>query len=61
MKTPPPRRGNDLSGPKLQAKGTPTELQIVLQWELNTQGLYVTLPFNKFAAWSEDLETATKE
>jgi hypothetical protein len=50
---PVPRREN-LSGPKLEAEGTPAEVQIVLAWEMNTRALLVLLPFDKFVAWTSD-------
>jgi hypothetical protein len=51
---PVPRREN-LSGPKLEAEGTPAEVQIVLGWEMNTRALLVLLPFDKFVAWTSDI------
>ncbi len=54
---PVPRREN-LSGPKLVAEGTPAELQIVLGWEMNTRLLLVILPFDKFVAWTSDINDA---
>jgi hypothetical protein len=56
---PVPRREN-LSGPKLVAEGTPAELQIVLGWEINTRLLLVTLPFDKFVAWTSDIRDAIR-
>jgi hypothetical protein len=56
---PVPRREN-LSGPKLEAKGTPAELQIVLGWEMNTRLLLVILPFDKFVAWTADISDAIR-
>jgi hypothetical protein len=51
---PVPRREN-ISEPKLEAEGTPAELQIVLGWEMNTRVLLVILPFDKFIAWTSDI------
>jgi hypothetical protein len=56
---PVPRREN-LSGPKLEAEGTPAELQIVLGWEMNTRLLLVILPFDKFVAWTADISDAIR-
>jgi hypothetical protein len=54
---PVPRREN-LSAPKLEAEGTPAELQIVLGREMSTRQLLVILPFDKFVAWTEDVRKA---
>jgi hypothetical protein len=56
---PVPRREN-LSGPKLEAEGTPAEIQVVLGWEMNTRLLLVILPFDKFVAWTADLSDAIR-
>jgi hypothetical protein len=32
-------------------------VQIVLGWELNTRGLLILLPFNKFEAWTNGLQS----
>jgi hypothetical protein len=56
---PVPRRGN-ISGPKLVAEGTPAECQICLGWELNTRVLLITLPFDTFVAWTDDLSNAIR-
>jgi hypothetical protein len=56
---PVPRRQN-LLGPKLEAKGTPAELQIVLGWEMNTRILLVILPFDKFVAWTSDISNVIR-
>lgn len=54
---PLPRREN-LSEPKLLAEGRPAEVQIVLGWELDTRRLRLSLPFDKYAAWTSDLNDA---
>ena len=51
---PVPRRPL-LSDEKLEAEGTPAEIQIVLGWDLNSRLLLILLPFDKFTAWSSDL------
>jgi hypothetical protein len=51
---PIPHREN-LSGAKLEAEGTPAEVQIVLGWEIDTRRLMIRLTFDKFVAWSADL------
>jgi hypothetical protein len=56
---PVPRRQN-LSGPKLEAEGTPAEPQIVLGWEMNTRQLLVISPFDKFVAWMADINDAIR-
>ena len=53
---PIPRREN-LSPSKLEAEGTPAEVQIVLGWELDTRALTLRLPFDKYTAWLEDIHT----
>ena len=59
-----PHAGNDeepiprrpiLSIPKLLAEGRPEEVQIVLGWRLNTRLLEVSLPDDKYLAWSADV------
>jgi hypothetical protein len=44
-----------LSPSKLQAEGAPAEIQIVLGWTINTRNLLLSLPADKFKAWSDDL------
>ena len=44
-----------MSIPKLIAEGRPEEVQIVLGWRLNTRLLEISLPTNKYLAWSEDV------
>jgi hypothetical protein len=51
------QRGLLLSAPKLKAKGTPEEVQIVLGWTLNTRLLLIILPTDKFEAWYTDIQT----
>ena len=41
---------------KALAEGTPTELLIVLGWELDTRRLRINLPEDKFVAWSADID-----
>ena len=41
---------------KALAEGTPTELLIVLGWELDTRRLRINLPLDKFLAWSADID-----
>jgi hypothetical protein len=57
---PVPRREN-LLAPKLEAKDTPSEVQTVLGWEMNTRQLLVLLPFfDKFVVWTDDVSTAVR-
>jgi hypothetical protein len=51
----PVRRRGLLSAPKLEAEGTPAEVQIVLGWNLNTRLLLILLPDDKYEAWSSDI------
>jgi hypothetical protein len=51
----PVKRRGLLSEPKLEAEGTPAEVQIVLGWILNTRLLLLLLPGDKFEAWSADI------
>jgi hypothetical protein len=44
-----------LSIPKLIAEGRPEEIQIVLGWRINTRLLEISLPDDKYLAWSGDL------
>ena len=53
---PVPRR--QVIGPeKLAAEGTPAESQIVLGWSINTRTMTVSLPFDKFTAWTAELDS----
>ena len=51
---PLPRR-EILSQAKLEAEGSPSEVQIVLGWRIDTRRLLISLPEDKFRAWSEDV------
>ena len=42
---------------KLIAEGLPKEIQIVVGWSIDTQQLLLSLPEDKFLAWSQDLVT----
>ena len=44
-----------LSIPKLIAEGNPAEVQIVLGWQVDTRRLVVSLPHDKFEAWTGEL------
>ena len=44
-----------LSQSKLEAEGSPSEIQIVLGWRVDTRRMTVSLPDDKFKAWSSDL------
>lgn len=47
-----------LSPDKLAAEGRSSEIQIVLGWRINTRRLEVSLPDDKFRAWSQDVREA---
>ena len=51
---PVPRR-QVIQPDKLVAEGTPAEIQIVLGWSIDTRSLRVSLPFDKFKAWSTEV------
>ena len=51
----PVHRKPGLSQAKLQAEGTLAEIQIVLGWCLNTRRLLLSLPFDKYTAWTADI------
>jgi hypothetical protein len=51
---PVPRRPI-LSLPKLIAEGRPAEVQIVLGWRIDTRRLEISLPDDKYKAWSGDV------
>jgi len=53
-KEPIPRR-EALSEAKLEAEGTPAEIQIVLGWELDTRRLICSLPEDKYVAWCKEI------
>jgi hypothetical protein len=46
--------------PKLQAEGTPAEIQVVLGWSLDTRRLLVALPDDKQIAWAGDIRNFLK-
>jgi hypothetical protein len=45
-----------LSIPKLIAEGRPEEVQTVLGWTIDTRRLRISLPTDKYRAWSSDLK-----
>ena len=47
-----------LSAPKLTAEGSPAEVQVVLGWRIDTRRLEVSLPEDKFIAWTNDIRAA---
>ena len=47
-----------LSPEKLQAEGTPAEVQVVLATEIYTRSLTIALPADKFTAWDKDVQAA---
>ena len=49
-----------LSLSKLEAEGSPAEVQIVLGWRINTRTLSVALPDDKYNAWVEDIQQFLK-
>jgi hypothetical protein len=51
---PVPRRAI-LSSAKLEAEGSPAEVQIVLGWQIDTRRLLISLPADKFTAWTREL------
>ena len=50
-----------LSIPKLKAKGSRDERQIVLGWMIDTYLLLFHIPEDKFVAWMVDLETIIRD
>ncbi len=57
---PVPRRPI-LSIPKLIAEGRPEEVQTVLGWTLDTRRLEISLPLDKYTAWSTDIKRVRAE
>ena len=49
-----------LSQSKLEAEGSPAEVQIVLGWRIDTRRMTVSLPDDKYKAWSSDLRELQK-
>ena len=45
---------------KNEAEGGPEEVKIVLGWKVNTRSLRVQLPFHKFKAWTEQINSIRK-
>ncbi|NER26088.1 MAG: hypothetical protein F6J96_36450 [Symploca sp. SIO1C2] len=54
-KEPIPRR-QLLAPKKLSAEGRPSEVAIILGWEMDTRKLLLSLPEDKYQAWKSDLE-----
>jgi hypothetical protein len=52
-----PPRDHMLALSKLEAEGAPNEIQIVLGWRLNTRSLIISLPTEKYTAWTDDINT----
>ena len=48
-------RKESLSIPKLVAEGTPSEIMIVLGWEINTRLLLLCLPLDKYKKWIREI------
>ena len=57
----PIKRRPLLSQEKVEAEGAPAELQIVLGWSLNTRVLLLSLPLDKFLAWTDDIRSTLKK
>jgi hypothetical protein len=56
----PITRRENLSGTKVEAKGTPAEVQIVLGWEIDIRRLLMRLTFDKSVAWTCDLSAVVQ-
>jgi hypothetical protein len=56
----PVKRRNILSDAKLLAEGAPAETQIILGWTKNTRKLVISLPKDKFDAWTAELNKIVK-
>ncbi|NER26087.1 MAG: hypothetical protein F6J96_36445, partial [Symploca sp. SIO1C2] len=54
-KKPIPRR-QLLAPEKLSAEGRPSEVAIILGWEMDTRRLLLSLPEDKYKAWTSDLK-----
>ena len=48
-------RDHMLAIDKAMAEGTPSEIQIILGWEINTRRLTIALPTDKHVAWKQDI------
>ena len=57
---PVPRRPI-LSLPKLVAEGRPEEIQIVLGWRIDTRRLEISLPEDKYKAWTGDIHQLIRD
>jgi hypothetical protein len=55
----PITRREALSEAKLEAEGTPAEIQAVLGWDLDTRRLICALPEDKYRAWCEEIKAIT--
>jgi hypothetical protein len=56
----PVKRRNIPSDAKLLAEGAPTETQIILGWTINKGRLVISLPKDKFDAWTAELNKIVK-
>jgi hypothetical protein len=56
----PVTRRNILSDANLLAEGAPAETQIILGWMIKTRRLQISLPTDKFDAWTTELQKMIK-
>ena len=49
-----------LAADKAEAEAAPTETKIITGWEINTRSLTVSLPMDKFTAWTGDITELLK-
>ena len=54
------KRNDQINDTKLQGEGKPSEVKIVLGWEINTRGFCIHLPVHKYIAWSGDIQKIIK-
>ena len=50
-----------LSQSKLEAEGSPAEIQIVLGWTIDTRRMLVSLPDDEYKAWTADLRSLLRD
>lgn len=53
-------RDEILADDKNEAEGAPSEIKIVLGWEINTRTLMIALPQHKYKAWDSELDNLSK-
>ena len=55
------KRNAPIQKDKIRCEGAPSEIKVVLGWEINTRAFTIHLPVYKHITWSKDLQLILKE